>query len=215
MESMLFGQSAVLGVPGISFLPQLCLFDLWNPSFIQRWSCNSHCLGSWSTLCENCLILSKPKLFCGCPLWQCGRFSLLFVRKNRQCLARDFHTTQYTSREGMENRNLVLLVECFCHCINKVILACKFTPFREKKKKKVLPLQAPSSVTRYVSHTDHCSGMGCYTGTAGKCHLCFVGFWFWKKFQWYDSCVCRKYSASPLPLPSLHTCMKLTLPIPR
>lgn len=136
MESMLFGQSAVLGVPGISFLPQLCLFDLWNPSFIQRWSCNSHCLGSWSTLCENCLILSKPKLFCGCPLWQCGRFSLLFVRKNRQCLARDFHTTQYTSREGMENRNLVLLVECFCHCINKVILACKFTPFREKKKKK-------------------------------------------------------------------------------
>lgn len=111
------------------------------------------------------------------------------------------------------------LGECFfCQSVNKVILACKFTSFSKNITALPLPplLQAPSSVFRYISHTLSTSQVRIVKlGETSICHLSFVRFCSWKKFQcglW----IRLEYSSSPFPsLPFLHTCMKLTLPITR
>lgn len=89
----------------------------------------------------------------------------------------------------------------FCQSVNKVILACKFTSFSKNITALLLPplLQAPSSVFRYVSHTLSTSQVRVVTlGETSLCHLSFVRFCFWKKFQcglW----VRLEYSSSRFP----------------
>ena len=108
-------------------------------------------------------------------------------------------------------------MQCVFFHITEVMLACKFTNFN--KNVIALPpphLHAPSSVTRYVWHIQSTAHVRVVTlEQAANVTSALWGFVSGRNSNG-RICKCAGNTVpAPFPLPLLHTCMNLTLPIPR